>query len=84
MNLGHDPGAEPAACIPLDVLATWLAPEALARIERFFGPERKAAQVDTELAAVGLMAVWEHGVQGPALAEIRVGELGEGAAEGSP
>lgn len=54
MNRGHDPGAEPAACIPLDVLATWLAPDALARIERFFGPERRAAQVDTEWPRSGL------------------------------
>lgn len=57
--------------IPLDVLATWLAPEALARIDRFWTPEKRADQCDTELAAVGLVADWTVYAEGPVLTAIR-------------
>lgn len=62
--------------IPLDVLATWLAPEALARIDRFWSPERRADQCDAELAAVGLVADWTVYAEGPVLSAIRVKDAG--------
>ncbi len=58
--------------IPLDVLAMWLSPEAIARIDRYFGPDRRSDQCDLELAAVGLQGVWAPGEDGPVLVEIRV------------
>ncbi|TXN21018.1 hypothetical protein [Methylobacterium sp. WL9] len=81
MRQGLDPGAETTARIPLDVLATWLAADAIDRIARTIGPQRQAAQVDLELDRVGLAAKWEDGEDGPVLVEVRLKDQTEGTAE---
>lgn len=57
--------------VPLNVLATWLAPDALSRIAKMPDPKHKAIQVDVELDKVGLRAEWRHEDEGPILVTVR-------------